>query len=112
MAHTGDAHDDLASVAVRAALNGVDLGDLAARITAHHTPASGIAFDPARHRISVLGVLTSMVVSCLRALEQAAPHTDRSIHPLGPPLMEVHLPRPTGPLAAHHPAPPARTAKA
>src|SRR3546814_7434006 len=54
MAHTGDAHDDLASVAVRAALNGVDLGDLAARITAHHTPASGIAFDPARHRLSVL----------------------------------------------------------
>src|SRR3546814_250857 len=48
MAHTGDAHDDLASVAVRAALNGVDLGDLAARITAHHTPASGIASDPAR----------------------------------------------------------------
>src|SRR3546814_2284440 len=105
MAHTGDAHDDLASVAVRAALNGLDLCDLAARITAHHPPASGIAFDPARHRISVLGVLTRMVVSCLRALEQAAPHTDRSSQLLGLPLMEVHLLRTIGTLDDHHLAP-------
>src|SRR3546814_4049547 len=46
-----------------------------------------------------------MVVSCLRALEQAAPHTDRSIQLLGLPLMEVHLLRTIGTLDDHHLAP-------
>src|SRR3546814_9322347 len=46
-----------------------------------------------------------MVVSCLLALEQAAPHTDRSIQLLGLPLMEVHLLRTIGTLDDHHFAP-------
>lgn len=91
MAHTGDAHDDLASVAVRAALNGIDLGPYQARITAHHTPASGIAFDVHRYRLGVATTLLRMVISCLSALDHADAGTDRSIQLLGLPLMETHL---------------------
>lgn len=91
MAHSGDAHDDLASIAVRAALNGVDLGAYPARIAAHHTPASGIAFDLRRYRLGVATTLLRMVVSCLSALDHADAGTDRSIQLLGLPLMEAHL---------------------
>lgn len=98
MAHTGDLHDDLASIAVRGVLSGIDLGDLPARIAEHHTPVAGEPFDRRRHRIAVLGVLTRMVVSCLRSLEQAAPDGDRSVQLLGLPLMEVHLLRTIGDL--------------
>lgn len=91
MAHTGDAHDDLASVAVRAALNGVELDAYPERIATHHTPASGIAFEPHRHRLGVATTLLRMVVSCLSALDHADAGTDRSIQLLGLPLMEAQL---------------------
>lgn len=91
MARTGDAHDDLASVAVRAALGGTDLGDYRARIAAHHTPASGIALDPDRYRLGIAATLLRMVVSCLSALDHPEVGTDRTVQVLGLPLMEAQL---------------------
>jgi aminoglycoside phosphotransferase (APT) family kinase protein len=95
MAHTGDPHDDLASVAVRAVLagSGADVGDLPARIAGSYTPVSGVAFDPGRHLVGVTATLTRMVVSCLAALDQADPGQDTTVQLLGLPLMEWHLVR-------------------
>lgn len=113
MAHTGDAHEDLASIAVRSALMGVDVGDYRARIATHHTPASGIAFDEARYRLGIATTLLRMVVSCLSALDHPGEGTDRTIQLLGLPLMEAHLlrsldaldGRPARPLAEVDPDP-------
>jgi aminoglycoside phosphotransferase (APT) family kinase protein len=91
MAHTGEPHDDLASIAVRAALTGVDLGDYRARIAEHYEPVAGVAFDPTSYRVAVAAVLTRMVVSCLCALDHADVTKDRTVQLLGLPLMEAHL---------------------
>ncbi|HEU5152913.1 MAG TPA: phosphotransferase [Iamia sp.] len=91
MAHTGDPHDDLASVAVRAALVGVDLGDYRARVAARWEPVVGTALDPDRYRLGVAATLLRMVVSCLSALDHAAAGTDRSVQLLGLPVMEAQL---------------------
>lgn len=93
MAHTGDPHDDLASVAVRATLSGIDLGDYRGRIERHWEPVAGRTFDDHRYRRSVVGVLARMVVSCHAALAHADPETDRSVQLMGLPLMEVQLVR-------------------
>lgn len=98
MAHTGDPHDDLASIAVRAVLTGVDLGDYRSRIVEHWQPASGVAFDDHRFLVAAAGVLTRMVVSCLVALDHPDPAKDRSVQLMGLPLMEVHLVRLLGQL--------------
>jgi len=91
MAHTGDPHDDLASIAVRALLTGVDLGDYRARIRARWEPASGRQLDERRFAVGVLATLTRMVVSCLAALDHADPATDRTVQHMGLPVMEVLL---------------------
>ena len=91
MAHTGDAHDDLASVAVRAVLSGIDLGDYRARIVRHWEPASGMRFDQRRFDLGAASTLTRMVVSCLVALDHPRADTDRTVQLMGLPIMEIHL---------------------
>ena len=91
MAHTGDAHDDLASVAVRAVLSGIDLGEYRARIGWHWEPASGMRFDPQRFLLGVASTLTRMAVSCLVALDQARADVDRTVQLMGLPIIEIHL---------------------
>src|SRR5690554_2002880 len=91
MAHTGDPHEDLASIAVRAALTGIDLGDYRHRVAAHWEPASGRRFDERRFHLGVLATLTRMVVSCLAALDHPDPATDRTVQHMGLPVMEVLL---------------------
>lgn len=91
MAHTGDPHDDLASIAVRSMLNGIDVGDLRGRIRDHWEPVSGRTFDPARFSLAVLAVLTRMVASCHAALGHRDPGKDRTVQLMGLPVMEVHL---------------------
>lgn len=100
MAHTGDPHDDLASVAVRATLSGVELGDYADRVRRHWAPAAGRAPDPRRYRVATLAVLTRMVVSCHLALAHPDPGQDRTVQLMGLPLMEVHLLREAAALEA------------
>ncbi len=91
MSHTGDAHDDLASVAVRAVLSGIDLGDYRARIGWHWEPASGLRFDQQRFVLGVASTLTRMVVSCLVALDHARADIDRTVQLMGLPIMEIQL---------------------
>jgi len=91
MSHTGDPHDDLASVAVRAALTGLDVGDLVARAQARWEPAAGRTLDRRRFDLAVTGVLARMVVSCLVALDNAEPGTDRTVQLMGYPVMEAML---------------------
>jgi aminoglycoside phosphotransferase (APT) family kinase protein len=91
MAHTGDPHDDLASIAVRAALTGIDLGDYRARVGWHWEPASGRRFDPQRYLVGVVATLTKMVISCVAALDNPRPDIDRTTQLMGLPLMELHL---------------------
>lgn len=93
MSHTGDPHDDLASIAVRAVLAGVELDDFVARVEAHWSAASGRSFDTERYRLAVVAVLTRMVVSCHVALSHPDPAHDRTVQLMGLPLMEAHLVR-------------------
>ncbi len=93
MAHTGDPHDDLASIAIRAVLTGTELGDLRARIGWHWEPASGLRFDPARYLVGVVATLTRMVISCLAALDRPHPDVDRTTQLMGLPVMEAQLVR-------------------
>ncbi len=93
MAHTGDAHDDLASIAVRAILSNVPLGDFRARIGWHWEPASGLRFDERRYLVGVVATLTRMVISCLVALDRPRPDTDRTTQLMGLPVMEMQLAR-------------------
>lgn len=104
MAHTGDPHDDLASVAVRATLTGVPLDDYVARIGWHWEPASGLRFDHHRYVVGVVATLTRMVISCLVALDNPRPDVDRTTQLMGLPIMEVQL---IGMLAALDGTPPA-----
>lgn len=91
LAHTGDPHDDLASVAVRAMLAGADLGDYPARVAAAYEPVAGIRFDRRRHLVGVAAVLTRMVISCRAALDHRRPGMDVSVQLLGLPVMEAQL---------------------
>lgn len=110
MAHTGDPHDDLASVAVRAVLGGIDVGDFRGRLAAHYEPVAGVGFDPRRHQLAVAAVLARMVVSCLCALDHPDPGADRSVQVMGLPVMEVQLVRALAALDGErldpHPDPP------
>ncbi|MGV3760231.1 MAG: phosphotransferase [Actinomycetota bacterium] len=110
MAHTGDPHDDLASIAVRAVLTGADLGDYRRRIVEHWEPASGLRFDDRRFLVAAGLVLTRMVVSCLVALDHPDPAKDRTVQLMGLPLMEVHLVRTLGRLTGRTLAPPDQVA--
>lgn len=101
LAHTGDPHDDLASVAVRAALAGVDLGDYTATIKRAYEPVAGIRFDRWRQRRGVVAVLTRMVISCRAALDNRDPGTDVSVQLLGLPIMELQLLRGLARLEGH-----------
>lgn len=91
MAHTGDPHDDLASVAVRAMLTGVELGDYRARIGWQWEPAIGVRVDPDRYLVGIAATLVRMVISCLAALDRSRPDVDRTTQLLGLPVMEAHL---------------------
>lgn len=93
MSHTGDPHDDLASVAVRAMLSRIPLGDYRARIGWHWEPASGLRFDDHRYQLGVAATLTRMVISCLAALDHPGPGADRTTQLMGLPIMETHLVR-------------------
>ncbi|MET0908799.1 MAG: phosphotransferase, partial [Ilumatobacteraceae bacterium] len=93
MAHTGDPHDDLASVAVRAALTRSPLDHYRERIEANWEPASGLRFDERRYGVAVVAVLTRMVISCLAALDNPGAESDRTTQLMGLPVMEVLLVR-------------------
>ncbi len=92
LAHLGDPHHDLASIAVRATLLGRPIPDLVDRIHTHYVPRAPIAFDRDRFRLAAVGVLTRMVISCRCALT-APPTPDRVTQLIGLPLMEVLLVR-------------------
>lgn len=93
MSHTGDPHEDLASIAVRATLGGVALRDYRARIGWHWEPASGLRFDSHRYLIGVTTTLTRMVISCLVALDRARTDVDRTTHLTALPILELQLVR-------------------
>lgn len=92
LAHRGDPHHDLASIAVRATLLGRPISDLLERIHAHYEPPAPQAFDIDRYRLAAVGVLTRMVISCRCALT-LPPTPDRVTQLIGLPLMEVQLVR-------------------
>jgi aminoglycoside phosphotransferase (APT) family kinase protein len=92
-AHTGDPHEDLAWVAVRALLTRTDLGDFAGRVRTAYAAPAGLELDPHRFHVATAGVLARMVVSCLAALDNAGPDHDRTVQLVGLPVMEAQLVR-------------------
>lgn len=91
LAHTGDPHDDLASVAIRARLTGLELDDLAGLVDHAYRPVTGHGIDPDRFVHASIGVLTRMVISCHLAIGAADASKDRSVQVMGLPVMEAHL---------------------
>jgi aminoglycoside phosphotransferase (APT) family kinase protein len=80
LCHTGDPHDDLAFLTVRAALHGIELPDFAARAGRHYFAASGFAPDNDRLRFWQAVSLLRNLITCLASVSNPLRGRDRLVH--------------------------------
>ena len=80
LCHTGDPHDDLAFLTVRAALHGIELSDFGARARARYFTPSGRAPDARRLLFWQAVSLLRNLVTCLASVSSPVRGRDRLVH--------------------------------